>query len=129
MKIHMTRTCPFAAIAIAGLLLAGCGGDDSDDDKPTTSGAQQDARVAQRLEAYLKQNTKDVARSQMEPGGVISFVEVADGQVRVITYLNADLPAHDAAAGKLCRAVEESRIVEAKGAAIVDAGAIEIRRC
>lgn len=95
------RALPFAAVAlVVGALLIGCGGDDDENG----SGAKQEngdiARPAQRLETYLKSNTKDLSGSQAERGQVVSSVQPTDGKLKVFTGLNADATVDDDRRGR-----------------------------
>src|SRR5215218_1003265 len=124
------RALPFAAVAlVVGALLIGCGGDDDENG----SGAKQEngdiARAAQRLETYLKSNTKDLSGSQAERGQVVSSVQPTDGKLKVFTGLNADAAVDDDPAREVCRVVRRSGVPEAEGAVVVDAGDALMERC
>jgi hypothetical protein len=126
MNLHILRTAPFAAIALAALALGACGGDD---DKKSSDGGAQDAEVAERVETYLQQNLKSLPATKTPADEAVSSVQAVDGKVRVITFLNAGLPDDHTAAGELCRLVKASGVAEAEHATIVDAGDVDIRRC
>ncbi|MBD0282324.1 MAG: hypothetical protein ICV69_09050 [Thermoleophilaceae bacterium] len=116
-------------------MLVACG-DDSDQSSGTDQAKQQtakeapDARAAQRLETYLRESTKDLVGSVTpKPGQVVNEVRPADGKLKIYTLLNAEVAVDDAPAREVCRAAKASRIPEAKGAVVVDAGDFLVRRC
>ena len=100
---------------------------------PTRGGSKPRARerpaAAQRLEAYLKQNTKHLKAGHTATGDVISFVEATNGELKIWTFLNADIPSETATAGKVCRVAQASGVPEANGALVVDGGDVELQRC
>ena len=51
-----------------------------------------DAAAAHRLETYLEDNAKQLPRGHVKDGMVISFVEVSNGELKVWTMLNSDIP-------------------------------------
>jgi hypothetical protein len=133
MNTRVTRTLVF--VAAAGIVLVACG-DDSDERSGTEQAKQRaaqeapDARAAQRLETYLRQSIKDLVGSvTTKPGQVINDVQPADGKLKIYTLLNADLATDEAPAREVCRAAKASRVPEAKGAVLVDAGDALLRRC
>lgn len=122
-------------LATAGTVLVACG-DDSDQpsgaDQSKEQAAQEapEARAAQRLETYLGRNTKDLVGSvTTKPGQVVNGVQPADGRLKIYTLLNADVATDDNPAREVCRTANASRIPEAKGAVVVDAGDALLRRC
>ena len=125
------------AIGLAGVALVACG-DDSDEQARADEGQQQAssqgapaAAVAQRLEAYLKNNAKQLPSGHAKGGQVISFVEVSNGELKIWTFLNSDIAGgtEEAKAAKVCRVAKESGVPEAKGAVVVDGGGVELQRC
>ena len=62
-------------------------------------------------------------------GGGEAAASRSDGKLKVYTLLNADLPTDDAPARQVCRAAKASRIPEATGAMVVDAGDALLSRC
>jgi hypothetical protein len=119
------------AIGLAGVALVACG-DDSEPGVDQAKAATQeapDARTAERLETYLKNNAKQLPAGHAKGGMVISFVEVSNGELKVWTFLNSDLAEEEAKAAKVCRVAKESGVPEAKGAVVVDGGGVELQRC
>ena len=115
---------------VAGVVLAGCGGDDEE------GGAEQQggdiAGAAQRLESYLKKNSKDIsgdAQKQGERLQVVSSVQPAGGKLKIFTGLNADVTADDEPAQEICSVARKSGVPQAKRASVVDAGDAELARC
>ena len=115
---------------VAGVVLAGCGGDDDGE------GAEQQngdiAGAAQRLESYLKENTEDIsgdAQKQGERLQVVSSVRPAGGKLKIFTGLNADVTADDEPAQEICSVARKSSVPQAKGASVVDAGDAQLARC
>ena len=130
----MNKLQCFAAAA-AGLALVACG-DDGDEQSRTDEGRQQaasqgapDTAAVQRLETYLKKNTKHLKAGHTATGDVISFVEATNGELKIWTFLNADLPSEEATAGKVCRVAQASGVAEANRALVVDGGDVELQRC
>ena len=125
----------FVAAAAAALALAACG--DGGEEQASADEAQQqtstqgapDAAAAQRLEAYLKNNAKQLPAGQAKGGQVISFVEVSDGELKIWTFLNSDLANEEAKAAKICLVAKESGVAVVKGAVVVDGGGVELARC
>jgi hypothetical protein len=131
----MNKLQCFAAAAAAGLALVACG-DDGDEQSRADEAPQQaasqgppDTAAAQHLETYLKKNTKHLRARHTATGEVISFVEASNGELKIWTFLNADLPSEEATAGKVCRVAKASRVPEANGALVVDGGDVELQRC
>ena len=115
---------------VAGVVLAGCGGEDDE------GGAEQQngdiARAAQRLETYLKKNTKHISGEAQERGErrpMISSVQPAGGKLKIFSGLNADVTADDEPAREICSVARESGVPQAKGASVVDAGDVALARC
>jgi hypothetical protein len=127
------RAPTFVVVAlVAGGVLIGCGGDD--DDEGGGGGSKQEqsgdlTRAAQRLETYLKENTKDLSGEQAPRGQVVSSVQPTDGKLKVFTRLNAEVTVDDDPAREVCRVVRASGVPEAKGAVVVDAGDALMERC
>jgi hypothetical protein len=126
------RAPTFAAVVlVVGVVLIGCGGDD--DDNGGGGGAEQQGgditQAAQRLETYLKRNTKNLAGSDVERGQVVTSVTPTNGKLKIFTGLNADVTADDEPAREVCRVARKSGVPEAKGASVVDAGDAELQRC
>jgi hypothetical protein len=113
--------------------LAGCGDDDEDagGDRATQPAGKEapDTAAAQRLETYLKKNTKHLKAGHTATGEVISFVEASNGELKIWTFLNAELPTEEATASKVCRVAKASGVPEANGALVVDGGDVELQRC
>ena len=130
MNARVTRR--LVLMAVAGIVLVACG-DDADERSGTRQAKQQaaqeapGARAAERLERYLRQNTKDITGSA--PGQVLSHVEAVGKKLKVWTLLNAAVATDAAPAREVCRAVKASGVPEAESAVIVDAGDALIRRC
>jgi hypothetical protein len=125
----------FVAAAAAALALVACG-DDGDEQSRTDEERRQvasqgapDTAAAQRLEADLKENTKQLTARHTATGEVISFVEASNGELKVWTFLNADIATERATAPKVCRAAIASGVPEANGALVVDGGGVELQRC
>jgi len=102
------------ASAAAGLALVACG-DDGDEQSRTGEGRRQaasqgapDTAAAQRLETYLKKNTKRLKAGHTATGEVISFVEASNGKLKIWTFLNAEIPSEKATAGKVSRVAKAS---------------------
>ncbi len=131
----MNKLRCFAAAAAAGLALVACG--DGGDEQARTDEARQqaasqeapDPAAAKRLETYLKKNTKQLKARHTATGEVVSFVEASNGELKIWTFLNADLPSEKATAGKVCRVAKASGMPEANGALVVDGGDVELQRC
>ena len=131
----MNKLRCFAAAAAAGLALVACG-DDGDEQARSGEGRRQaasqgapDTAAAQRLETYLKKNTKRLKAGHTATGEVISFVEASGGELKIWTFLNAEIPSERATAGKVCRVAKASGVPEANGALVVDGGDVELQRC
>ena len=125
----MRGACVVAvAVTLAGALLAACGGDGDDQAGTGQAKQQPNAAAAQRLETYLKKNTKDLKASHGS-GEAISFVEPADGKLKVWTNFNADLPDEERLGVRVCRVAKRSGVPEADGAIVVDAGDVGLQRC
>jgi hypothetical protein len=121
----------FAAVAlVAGVALIGCGGDD---DNGGGGGAEQQSgeitEAAQRLETYLKKNTKNLVGFEVERGKVVNSVIPEGDKLKIFTELNADVTAHDETAREVCRVARRSGVPEAKGASVVDGGDALFLRC
>jgi negative regulator of sigma E activity len=78
---------PVAAIALAvAVAVPGCGGDS--DDQAAADRAQQEQpaargdRAAQRLEAYLQRNSRNLAGTQVKRGQVVNDVQTAGDTLR-----------------------------------------------
>ena len=128
----MRAACLTAAV-VTGLLLGACGG--NDDDQAGTGQAKEptgqeapNAAAAERLETYLRKNTKDI-NTRQGSDQTISHVEAAGGELKIWTFFNAEIPSEAEKAGKVCRLATESGVSGIKGAVVVDAGNVEIRRC
>jgi hypothetical protein len=124
---------PFVVVAlVAGGLLIGCGGDD--DDEGGAGGSKQEqsgdlTRAAQRLETYLKKNTKDLSGQQAPRGQVVRSVEPVEGKLKITALLNEEAVGDEAPAREVCRVARKSGMPEARGAELVDAGDVLIQRC
>ncbi len=127
----MNKAFAASLVAVSLFVAVGCGDDDDDDDGDsantgtTTEQAGQQpfphlAEAASRLEGYLKDGKR---------GQVISYVEAADGELKVWTRLNAAAATDEKAAREICQLAAKSGVPEAQDAVVVDAGAEEFPPC
>jgi hypothetical protein len=132
---RINRIQCLAAVAAAALALVACGDDGDEQSRPdeerqqVASQGAPDTAAAQRLETYLKKNTKQLKARHTATGEVISFVEASNGELKIWTFLNAEIPTERATAPKVCQVAMASGVPEANGALVVDGGDVELERC